>query len=594
MNLFVSLAFLVVLTATTDLLDPCAVLQRHPRAKKYFDDETMEISICLDDRYCSHSALPLRISCVDAFTYLTLSNRRLITVPPIIGNERLSSQFFNINRIDQKKIFALLIDLIRSLTDRILDGLPRLVYVEDHDGVMLRRLVATARVFSLIVPNVPSNILDVPVLKKWKWSMRIISDYLTWTGMTFQETETVLISVVPFMHAFLSVAYYVPPIATGGELLSCIDYDILNTIVGYHPLYTDDPGETDGVWRIPSELHELPAYYPINFIRFLPAPDPEDLADLWGGPKFHDPEFPSFFVNILSNITQTVTNPDTMEKWKLVLMTLKYFGEIKKEYHLSEWFSEKLTEYFLKVVENFSCQWSVMDPHFCQLHQPQLRGLFILIRRRISELAALRLLLAYSNTMLCVPWRPSIRSYIHMMPTFEEKVVYFAGMDKYRLAADFSFYMVRQVANDDVERRRVRISLPDFFRALLVETFDPANGIFVPASFDDGGIRRFMLNRTVDQDDDFAPIIRRNRVFVGRLIALIIREGCGHFLKEYLPNYPLNNTSETSITVSDAIFFSSWYVRSGFYDVFHELMLERIFDNNGTLALSAIIFPPIA
>ena len=121
----------------------------------------------------------------------------------------------------------------------------------------------------------------------------------------------------------------------------------------------------------------------------------------------------------------------------------------------------------------------------------------------------------------------------------------------------------------------VPIRMSEYLRRLLEAIFDSRRRIFIPNS-DPKATRRFILR------PQLTPQARGLRVCIGRIIALALRENCGHFLIKYLPTEASGTGS-----VFDTIFFGSWDIRSGFYDVYHDNTLEHMFNNNGRIALMA-------
>jgi hypothetical protein len=457
-RLVIYIATLFLVTVRGDLNDPCTILQTDEIAGKPFFDTT-EVSICLDTGYCSHTSDPITVSCERAFYMLTSEIRRRVRVPPIIANRRVYAPYISINMTEQTLIMRQFFRQIKKTTTRILCGFPRLVYVDYRDGDMLRDLVGLTKTisgFSRFHPEIVSQLRRVNMVIKWKWSVCMMADYISTSGLSFAEIEDMLISTAPFFHAFFHVSYYLP-IANDGEIANCFDYDLLRTIVKYHPLYTfteDDEYGKDGVWyiRIGASYYDDETSTTINF---LVDPEPDDLADVWGT-RLDTRAFPAMLFQSISDHSINRTDPDHLRKLKLGLYTMKFFHEIPLIKPV--W----LPNIEQALVRKFVGDNLLIDQYVEELDdQQEFRDLLMMLRPYLVPNITMKLILAYSKTNKKFLGQTTIRSEIHSNPSFEDKMGHIADLDKYHLSLNFEIYDNRtidvntnQSVNDGSRRNR--------------------------------------------------------------------------------------------------------------------------------------------
>ena len=565
-----------------DWSDPCSILHRVLITERSYRNTTT-LSICRDDGNCSKietgsSSQTVIVSCTRAFAMLMGSVHRRVTEPPIIAFRRVYAPTVSYTISARSRISRRFFNLIEQITKRIHSRFPRLVYVEEHDAPILRALVTMARKISGLVkmsPAIEVNLYREPKIIEWKWSIQMITDYIKLASVSFLETERILISVAPFVHAFLHVAYYLD-IASGDELQKCIDFDVLTTIVKYHPLYTQED-EDDGVWyiRFPKRVDLSSTLQTLGPISFVTAPELCDLEEYWG-PQVYDLNFPETLFRSLSRYVGNMTvDPETKGWLKQTLITLKLFSE--KRMVKVHWIHQIQTD----AIDRLASQ-TLFQKHY-EGNQSELLRLMMMLRERLHLTVQLRLLVPLSYMNSYIARAPNVCALMRRpILSFEDKLECISGANKFQLT--WQLQLFRTKINSPKPYQMLPIGMGNFYKTLLEDTFDPARGIFLPVVMSADEHRRFVLNRTRDNDEAFASTNRRLRVFVGRLMALTLREEFGAYLMDYLPK---KSASDYQQTIMETIFFNSWYIRSGFYDVYHEGMLERIYKNNGTKALMA-------
>ena len=562
-----TLMFVGLLAAHSFYVDPCTILHRKNLTDYFLNTTT--ISKCLDDGFCSGTIFDC--SCEDAFIELTESlPSSHVAAPPIIAHQRPFVQYDHpsIDSDGRSAVIRRLFDRIGQMTNRILFNFPRLVYDEEIDGDMLREMVADAKLISGFISYESSTLDNNDSISKLIWSIRIISDYLNRYAIRFQEIDDILVNVAPFVHAFLHVAYYLP-IIPDGDLLKCIDYDVLHTVVQYHPLYTNE-NDQDGIWYIHvglTDAIQVTLEETDDAVRYVLYPDVEDVADYWG-PQFWDPDFPEILLRTISNYTEIETDFRSKRSVNKALFTFKYMAS-----NPQLWCSSELG----RILMNAFQHWMVSSAIISQIaiQSPNLK-IMRLFGHFLPPTDRLMILPAYSEacaTLLVA------RLHLHIIPSvwsFRDEMEQLARLDRYVLS-NFRVYETRITSTYAIQLEHLQFS--EYLRRLLEGTFDPENGIFIPV-VDSQDPRRYALHPDLVVSMD--PQARETCVFVGRLMALILRENFGHILINYLPS---RATSDQ--TIVETIFFGSRDIWSGFYDVYHYRSLDYYLVDNGSLALMA-------
>jgi hypothetical protein len=99
-------------------------------------------------------------------------------------------------------------------------------------------------------------------------------------------------------------------------------------------------------------------------------------------------------------------------------------------------------------------------------------------------------------------------------------------------------------------------------------------------------IRQVLQNYVLYNLQDVSGDFRDSLVAMDRLFALAIRYRTG--LDLLFPLITTQSGLTNTPTIHENIFFNSNYIRSGFYDIFHDGMLESLFRNNGNRLIEAI------
>jgi hypothetical protein len=562
--------FTVIACVHASYVDPCTGLQRKNLSGFFL--ETTTISICLDNGFCSGTIVPL--SCENAYIRLaeTVESRRVVA-PPVVANRRY---FVHRPSSDSAEEITNLINgffsRLSQTADRILANFPRLVYDEEIDGDMLRDLVTKAELLSQFIVSesrTRSVFQTNPVIHQWKWSIRVISDYISQIQVRFTDIDRLLVSAAPFIHAFLRTAYYLP-IIPDGELLNCIDYDLLHTIVEYHPRYTNATDDQDGVWFInlgAQDVATLSLEQADDAMRYVIAPvDASQIAEYWG-PQFYDMNsFTEFLARQLSNLTAITDDLSSRRSVRKALFTFKCI--------LSE--SETSHRIVLgSILRDAFLSWRLNDSASIAnlVRNPQHVSILRMMKASIQPTDRLKLLPSYSDSHRISPRIPIYQAVSPSTWSFGHEIIRIANFSRHDLSANFDFTINHTTTTNGT--RIVPVPFSYYLHRLLEGTFEPSYRIFVPNS-DPQAPQRYTLNPRI------GTRARPLRVYIGRLMALALRENSGHVLINYLPTH-----STGTENIVDTIFFGSWDIRSGFYDVYHDNTLEYMFNNNGSLALMA-------
>ena len=563
--------FTVIACVHAAYVDPCSRLQRKYLSNSLLNPTT--ISTCLDNGFCSGIIVPL--SCENAYIRLAeaVESRRVVA-PPVVANRRYFVHRPSSHSAEERTnlIDGFCIRLLQT-ADRILANFPRLVYDEEIDGDMLRDLVTKAELLSqFIVSESQTRLFQTnPIITQWKWSMRAISDYISQIQVRFTDIDRLLVSVAPFIHAFLRTAYYLP-IIPDGELLNCIDYDLLHTIVEYHPRYTNATDDQDGVWFIhlgARDVATISLEQADDAVRYvIPPVDSSQISDYWG-PQFYDMNsFSEFLARKFSNVSGITDDPSSRRSVRKALFTFKCIMSVP---------GNSARKNLGRILQNAFRSWRLHDSTSIANLVENIEHVYILrmMKPFIQPTDRLKLLPSYFHSHQIFSHRPVYESVCRSPWSLGREITRFAELNRFELSGYFDFYTNHTTTTTTNGTRIVPVPFSYYLQQLLEGTFEPSNRIFVPNS-DPQPPQRYTLHPRI------GIRARPLRVFIGRLMALLLRENSGHFLVNYLPTH-----STGTENIVDTIFFGSWDIRSGFYDVYHDNALEYMFHNNGSLALMA-------
>ena len=302
-------------------------------------------SYCDDENFCQN--LPERISCDDAFNRLIDMQKVLTDIPPIVSqstqsehmeitlSERMYHEIMMLDDdpdyfpfaqpprrddVDDSMLEPEYMDFIGStnlVVSSIIDRFPKLVYNETSDGNILRQFVQAARTIRRISVYSPGIVLAVhqsDSMRQFAWAIRMMFDHIIVASSSFKQTERLLVSMSPWLHAFLHALFLIE--THYDRLLDDVaSWDIINAIVKYHPLYTGG----DGVWYVrTTKRWDLVLSRPPLAID---GPDHDHILSLWDN---RDPLEASIRAFITSDDFESLYD---FAQLSSAYLTLNYFRE---------------------------------------------------------------------------------------------------------------------------------------------------------------------------------------------------------------------------------------------------------------------------
>ena len=502
--------------------------------------------------------------------------------------------------------------------DRILPEFPRLVYQDEIDGDLFRRIKnLTDKLFpenvhmdSEIIHHSHELIRMSSSFRRFFWTGSLLMEYLVNNGLSFDQTQTYLVSFTPFLH---SLSYFV--FRTKFVLPRYFaDYQsVIKSATKYHPLYLDDP-----LWYIqlaPEFLEPGPISSDID------CPDPADFPDMvrhWWSQQ--EEEGPTYIQLLEMFISRLSGNESSMARdsshahqngLAQIVFILRYFGEYQYETHFAPIVQElnRICAHYSDWIEGVAVSDSIFEPAVQKL---TISGLLSLCRDNIltvSRLSNLHTIASLADSEVTIRLRDQSRQiWIDMSSTVDSDpfvdltLARFAQLDKFILAGKITLSFV--LAEDVTGGYPGGIS--EFYRNVLNHIFDPSNGYFErteitppPPRITRRGrmrVRRLRVERIYKYKARVPSTDEEVKQFIGigRLLAAIVRDSnpgssLDKYYRQCLVAFRSVGSPPPPMTVFEGFFFGSDYIRRGFYDVFLSDGIERMF-TDACEAANALVF----
>ena len=510
-----------------------------------------------------------------------LSMKRFIDIPPITRTTTLDEDefaegeeaFFELgtNSENDQPLLALLDDLpipcvtfldelsllVDNHSDRILQHFPRLVYSEEIDGEVLRNI--SANIHSLVDASgshritVSRIVRGLGWMRKWAWTMVVVMEHIaSRTGLSMKESELLLISIAPSMHAFLHALFYLeidfPDLFFGFQ-------NIIMSVGQYHPLYIED----DPVWFIrltPEFRTDMSTNRPLVKMP-VGVPDLDFLQMEWGDDRFEELLVdPHVLVREVSQVfrcpilnrpfrpsySESVT---VMERVSLVMYTLAYFREVDAEYYqqlvlagLLDFKLDRIQQPLSRIIQMASLMHDYAT----------IRFLIEIFGDMITDKKALLFLITpidnMANRFVRIR-RDQHETLFPFFPEIQDTLTTIANLTRFQLAGYIQFGSV---------------PLTLIFEPLMENLFSSTSGIFW---YNNG--QYLLTEHTRTQ-----PLLL---IGIGRLLGLIVKFGNpGNILSQFI-----GSSSSPLSSVQESLFFSSEGMRQGFYDVIIQDTFEGVF-----------------
>lgn len=550
-----------------------------------------EPSYCDDSGLCHH----LNISCNDAFDRLIDLQINITGIPPIarqISQSQITTirssdaMYYEIEMVDEdpnyfsfsqppdrRFVDASMSDpdygyispRIDLITDRIISNFPQLVYDEQRDGELLRDVVSAAvRIGSnsIEVPGIELAVHQSDSMRKWAYCVRMMIDHISLSAFSPIEYQRILASFAPWMHAFLKSMFFMG-IHFDNLLEDNSSLDIVHSIAKFHPKYTLD----DGLWyiqytekwntlRTPIQLDDSD----IDYIYSLTNDMDEDIDAATSRPQ-QSPDNP-----LAALLTHQMDTFGDYAKIELAYHAVKYTRTCWMENICLSPTSEQIdylnefvsTNYYHALRSRFA-----ISDIFGQFLEPH---------------DLLNVLTPISVSNIHVRLRSGMhtkRMTVNLCNLAMSTIYSLSFLTKYDLAGMIGFDYVDN-SGEDCETTSPPV---DMYESLLEEIFHIRSGFF---ETDESG-NVFRTNSAASLDQFLHPYdVSRN---IGRVIGLAVKlrpltaVSLTRFMSPVSP----------SRTVLESFFFNSTHIRSGFYDVYIDNMLETLFHNNGTRLFEALV-----
>ena len=547
---------MIVSTESSSLLyqiakewDECAVYEH------VIQEIPTPTSICGSDGFCTDIVSMLeggQISCHAAYTHVIENQKIRIDSPPILSiadrpsiiqmevlegvylDESHSStghsSFDQVRRTMEKMIrlpepirllYAHLASNLEIAANRMLNRFPRIVYVDEVDGHALRTIAEMSDSLHRYISarhEIRSMLFESRSMRKFAWTIAMTFNHLINENMTLRDSENFLLSLAPYVHAFMYVNFqfglHFP------NMMKPFD-SIITSIVQFNPLYTSDE------WML--RLERIPPRLMINLYIVVAR---QDLDLMWEdlGEDLH--QSPARLVRDLrTHMTVATVIRHMTFRLDLILYTIKFYADFEPEMYQEMVDVHGLLDIgkaFLDVAHQF----------------PDLADLVkaIIVRlpsRNLPDQQYLdKVLHPYSDTFARVPMTSRSYETTIRYREFGDILTTFATLDISQLAGKIVF-------TPHETRRTHRASLSSFYTSLLEYIFAT---YFVTIG------EEVKLKLSIAH-----PTIQRA---IGRIFGLVIRDGNpgsvlnSHFIQPFSKKF-------------GAIFFDSPIIKSGFHDIFH-------------------------
>ena len=318
-------------------LDECAWYQY------LVSNGTNSSSICNQNGACEK----LDVSCDVAYDRIISAQRRIVMTPPIhtlapAPSWNLFEGDYDVEILLEAPIVANLMfeeeiasglsdDSTRSVlddldekfnlvSDRINDKFPRIFYVDHVDGELLRSIIADIFVLDKSSSHLMYTIFASKSFRKFAWTVSMALDFLLNKEIGFRESEKIIISIAPYLHAFSRILFI---LEFDSPTLFQPPAGFLECITQFHPIYTND----DGVWYVRQVISNR-----IEVPRLFFVTTRGDLEMMWS-----DLDYPQTLIDPLSllevlrsSITVSFLLSSTNPIFELVLTTIKFFSEFDR------------------------------------------------------------------------------------------------------------------------------------------------------------------------------------------------------------------------------------------------------------------------
>ena len=521
------------------------------RFRTTFNLEVNQVSFCNDDGFCEY----LLVRCKEAFEALIRLQKRQVDTPPIvsrIGLTELQEMNANQERFEKghmlKNTTGVMPELdslaatVDSVNRRMLESFPHMVLDIQIDGNLLTQFVEQAdrlaKELSLSYRATEIRSLTYQSLwfQKLTWKIFVMFDHIVVSGKPIQDIELLMIAFAPFVHAYMHASFLLE-LHHPKLLMSRTTWDIIHSLVKYHPIYTME----DGVWYLP--VH--PAWFLLSWVPTR-EPIPVDSADTEHALSIMD-SIPDIRVNhtssrIIVNWEPAMNHSQDERVYRDSVEQVHYAIRVMREHYGPSFVTINILN----------------DERQSILQQPdQVSRLSIAAVDIINESVPVNILLNQ------VMWMTSSGAEV-----IRKRI---RGVWILIRSSDYMKDSLDQIADTDV-----------FF--LQMQFNIRVDGQIVPLNeWIRHVLKNFFLYRVVQDDmGDSRSVL----VAFGRIIALAIlhRSGLDVLFQLISRQSALGDTP----TIDETIFFNSHYIRSGFYDIYHEGMLESLFRNNGNRLIEAL------
>ena len=519
-----------------------------------------EPSFCNDAGICEN----LSVTCKAAFEDLINLQKRLIDIPPILleideyemEEMRVNGAMYLIGQrpsympVDVPELRAFQ-EAVEIVIERIFDAFPYMVFDMEIDGMILTQLVerATQLASRLSLLSFTEQgrarwlIYQSNCFQKLTWAIRVIFHHLAVPGKTTNELKLLFVAFAPVVHAYLHATHLLK-VHISHLFESRTTEDIILCMARYHPLYTLD----DGVWYI----RMSGAWFDWHRI-FTHTHIPRDSNDL---------ELVLSMISAVPDITIVPSAPHsdtdpvppfiTVVKWDSFVSprTDRHFDALKIAQYAFRIMREKYGTFF--VSHNFPIH------TLSSIMATPVSHASIALADMVNEVVPAHLLLNQLVSMSKTP-APILRRNIRIRLAIRQSHFVHDLLHEISMLTIFGLAILIEIKIDDHQPA----PLYDSIRNVLEHIYEKGP----------------LLNGH-----------RRYKIALGRLFALAIqfRKGLDVLVRLITSN---QGGIVESPTIHETIFFNSHYIRSGFYDIYHEGMLESLFRNNGTRLIEALSVP---
>ncbi len=527
------------------------------------------------------------LSCDDAFRELVNRALVLIEEPPIVWQiseplhhmfQEAETGYVESSMLNHNEFIYMnfdretreLIDEMATITDEILERIflsfPRLVYIEEIDGHLLRNFTEKARLLASPIRSDDDDITTYEMQSDWMRKYAWCISMMLWhvNIQPLDQIEINIAAIAPWLHAFLKSTFFLnivyPDLFQGYAWL-------LHRAAQFDPLYTDD----DRVWYI---LLDSTVTVQNEVVIHRHANLSWDIVeDVYGYPLHRNGTL--FVRHLVQHIRECqaawqVDEPDRISPLVQNIHRIVYAMEYMAFYDNVD-FNTVATESDIRAILDHVHADTLRDVQMSSTALETLLRVFassLTLEDKTLLLPTLEAVTDFIPMQTCASVKEILVHYDYTGLRLPSLVSALLELDKHDLSLRVTF---RPTGIYHPSESRVLSDILDAFVSPFEQLFEVHNS---SEDLLDEDANYYRLNRA----HAFSDYGKRVQIAFGRIIGLFIRFGnLNGILNRYIKPPRMN------ASVFETLFFGSRFIQQGVYDIYLAGSFEQSFINGQEL-----------